>query len=123
MAGASRRDCDVSDGDLKRLLLKGLSRIDHVGPGNGIKYSDIVSIPTCPILRCSVCLQIAYILSVNANILSDTGGPCTSADCTVSDSHTQIQKLVLVNMQKHSSTTICKAGFFELQPVILLTDA
>ena len=29
-------------------------------------------------------LQIAYILSVNANILSDTGGPCTSNDCTVS---------------------------------------
>lgn len=31
-------------------------------------------------------LQIAYILSVNANILSDTGGPCTSADCTVTHS-------------------------------------
>ncbi|BDA42913.1 Adenine/guanine permease AZG1 [Coccomyxa sp. Obi] len=30
-------------------------------------------------------LTIAYILSVNANILSDTGGPCTSADCTGPD--------------------------------------
>ena len=28
-------------------------------------------------------LQICYILAVNANILADTGGPCTSADCTV----------------------------------------
>ncbi|KAK9909947.1 hypothetical protein WJX75_009918 [Coccomyxa subellipsoidea] len=30
-------------------------------------------------------LTIAYILSVNANILSDTGGPCTSNDCTGPD--------------------------------------
>ena len=29
-------------------------------------------------------LQMAYIMSVNANILADTGGPCSVTDCTVS---------------------------------------
>jgi hypothetical protein len=29
-------------------------------------------------------LQMAYILSVNANIIADSGGPCTEADCIVS---------------------------------------
>jgi hypothetical protein len=28
-------------------------------------------------------MQIAYILAVNANIIADSGGPCSSADCTV----------------------------------------
>jgi len=32
---------------------------------------------------CSVLLQMAYIMSVNANIIADTGGPCSTADCTV----------------------------------------
>lgn len=30
------------------------------------------------------CMQIAYILAVNASIVADTGGPCGPADCTVS---------------------------------------
>ena len=29
---------------------------------------------------------MAYIMSVNANIIADTGGPCSTADCTVSKS-------------------------------------
>lgn len=28
-------------------------------------------------------LQMAYIMAVNANIIADTGGPCSSKDCTV----------------------------------------
>lgn len=27
--------------------------------------------------------QMAYIMAVNANIIADTGGPCSSKDCTV----------------------------------------
>lgn len=27
--------------------------------------------------------QMAYILAINAAIISDTGGPCSAADCTV----------------------------------------
>ena len=28
-------------------------------------------------------MQMAYIMAVNANIIADTGGPCSSKDCTV----------------------------------------
>jgi hypothetical protein len=36
----------------------------------------------CPVLPL-LALQTSYILAVNSGILSDTGGTCTDADCTV----------------------------------------
>ena len=47
-------------------------------------------------------LQMAYILAVNAAIIGETGGPCTTADCTVSghcNVYTCIQEL-LANLQQ-----------------------
>lgn len=54
------------------------------------------------------CPQIAYILSVNANILSDTGGPCTSADCTVS---LCLSTQIFCNLRASCLPTITKPNF------------
>jgi hypothetical protein len=41
-------------------------------------------------VRCNACLnfclQTSYILAVNSGILSDTGGTCSDANCTVRQS-------------------------------------
>jgi hypothetical protein len=38
-------------------------------------------------------MQIAYILSVNSSIVSETGGTCSSDDCTVTSMHPPIKFL------------------------------
>ena len=51
-------------------------------------------------------LQMAYIMSVNANIIADTGGPCSTADCTVSlqlltCSYRRMLAAIIITMDVH----------------------
>lgn len=92
--GASSWYSDVSDGERSVVRLYVVSTTASLGPlslwPRPTPSVLVVRYLLLQVLCCSsmtdqhCCVQMAYILAVNAAIIGETGGPCGVSDCTVS---------------------------------------